>query len=66
MVKDNQLSGISEEPVNILFNPSVVSKKDVWDIDLIQIMNILVKILEQAGKQDLRGAGMAALSSSLI
>jgi len=66
MVKDNQLSGISEEPLNILFNPSVVSKKDVWDIDLIQILNILVKILEQAGKKDLRVAGMAALSSSLI
>ena len=66
MIKDNQMSGISEEPVNILFNPSVVSKKDVWDIDLIQILNILVKILEQAGKKDLRVAGMAALSSSLI
>ena len=66
MVKDNQMSGISEEPVNILFNPSVVSKKDVWDINIIEILNILVKILEQAGKKDLRVAGMAALSSSLI
>jgi len=66
VIKDNQISGISEEPVNILFNPSVVSKTDVWDIDLIQILNILVKILEQAGKKDLRVAGMAALSSSLI
>ena len=66
MVKDNQMSGISEEPVNILFNPSVVSKKDVWDIDLIEILNILIKILEQAGKKDLRIAGMAALSSALI
>jgi segregation and condensation protein A len=66
MIKDNQLSGISQEPVNILFNPSDVSKKDVWDIDLIEILNILVKILEQAGKKDLRVAGMAALSSSLI
>jgi segregation and condensation protein A len=66
MVKDNQMSGISEEPVNILFNPSVVSKKDVWDINLIEILNILIKILEQAGKKDLRVAGMAALSSSLI
>ena len=66
MVKDNQMSGISEEPVNILFNPSVVSKKDVWDIDLIEILNILIKILEQTGKKDMRVAGMAALSSSLI
>jgi len=66
MNDDNKMSGISQEPVNILFNPSAVSKKDVWDIDLIQILNILVKILEQAGKKDLRVAGMAALSSSLI
>tara|TARA_B100000508_G_scaffold124765_1_gene108362 strand:- start:1506 stop:2240 length:735 start_codon:yes stop_codon:yes gene_type:complete len=66
MIEDNQVSGISQEPVNILFNPSVVSKKDVWDIDLIEILNILIKILEQAGKKDFRVAGMAALSSSLI
>jgi len=66
MIEDNQMSGISQDPVNILFNPSVVSKKDVWDIDIIQILNILIKILEQAGKKDMRVAGMAALSSSLI
>ena len=66
MIKENKIPGISQEPVNILFNPSVVSKKDVWDIDLIEILNILIKILEQAGKKDLKVAGMAALSSSLI
>ena len=66
MIKENKIPGISQEPVNILFNPSVVSKKDVWDIDLIEILNILIKILEQTGKKDLRVAGMAALSSSLI
>ncbi len=66
MIKDNKILGISQEPVNILFNPSDVSKKNVWDIDLIEILNILAKILEQAGKKDLRVAGMAALSSSVI
>jgi segregation and condensation protein A len=57
---------ISQAPVNILFNPTTVAKKDVWDIDLIQILNLLIKILEKSGKKDLRVAGMAALSSSLI
>ena len=57
---------ISQEPVNILFSPSSVAKKDVWDIDLIQILNLLKKILEKSGKKDLKVAGMAALSSSLI
>jgi segregation and condensation protein A len=59
-------NSISQEPVNILFSPSSVIKKDVWEIDLIQILNLLVKILEKTGKKDLKVAGMAALSSSLI
>jgi len=59
-------NSISQEPVNVLFSPSSVAKKDVWDIDLIQILNLLIKILEKSGKKDLKVAGMAALSSSLI
>jgi len=59
-------NSISQDPVNILFSPSSVAKKDVWDIDLIQILNLLIKILEKSGKKDLKVAGMAALSSSLI
>ena len=59
-------NSISQEPVNILFSPKDVAKKDVWEIDLIQILNMLIKILEKTGKKDLKVAGMAALSSSLI
>ena len=59
-------NSISQEPINILFNPSSVVKKDVWEIDLIQILDLLIKILEKTGKKDLKVAGMAALSSSLI
>jgi len=59
-------ASISQEPVSILFNPSSVVKKDVWDIDLIEILNLLIRILEKTEKKDLRVAGMAALSSSLI
>ena len=60
-------NSISQEPVNILFSPhSDVVKKDVWEIDLIKILNLLIKILEKSGKKDLKVAGMAALSSSLI
>ena len=57
---------ISAAPVSILFGPLSAAKKDVWEIDLIQILNMLVRILEKSGKKDLRIAGMAALSSSLI
>jgi segregation and condensation protein A len=64
--EDESKIGISNDPVNILFNPASISKKDVWKIDIIQILKILINILEKADKKDLRIAGMAALSSSLI
>jgi len=66
MSDNGEPTGISQEPVNILFNPSVIQKKDVWQINLIEILKLLIKILEQTGKKDLKVAGMAALSSSLI
>lgn len=56
--------GISKAPVNILFNPSAISKRNIWEIDLIKILEMLEGMLAKSG--DLRVAGMAALSSSLI
>ena len=66
MSEEQTPDSISQAPVNILFNLTSVAKKDVWEIDLIQILDLLIKILEKSGKKDLRVAGMAALSSSLI
>ena len=66
MSDDESSLGLSQEPVSILFNPSDINKKDVWEIDLIRILELLIKILEKSGKKDLRVAGMAALSASLI
>ena len=57
---------ISKIPINVLFDPEGIKKKNVWDIDLVQILSLLLEILEKADKKDLRVAGMAALSSSLI
>jgi len=64
--EEGKPTSISQEPVSILFNPNSVVKKDVWEIDLIEILNLLIRILEKTEKKDLRVAGMAALSSSLI
>jgi segregation and condensation protein A len=61
-----QAENISQAPVNVLFNPNTIAKKDVWEINIIQILEILIRILKKADKKDLRVAGMAALSSSLI
>ena len=66
MNQEETKSLISKVPINVLFNPEGIQKRDVWDIDLIQILSMLLKILENADKKDLRVAGMAALSSSLI
>ena len=66
MNKEETKADISKVPINILFDPDGVKKKDVWEIDLISILSMLLNILEKADKKDLRIAGMAALSSSLI
>lgn len=66
MSQEDTKSLISKVPINVLFNPEGIQKRDVWDIDLIQILSMLLKILEKTDKKDLRVAGMAALSSSLI
>ena len=66
MSEEESKPSISTAPVNVLFNPSAIGKKDVWEIDLVKILELLIQILNQTGKKDLRVAGMAALSSSLI
>jgi segregation and condensation protein A len=64
--QDIPSGGISQPPINVLFNPVDISKKDVWTIDIIQILETLVKLLNQTGKKDYRVAGIAALSSAMI
>lgn len=56
---------ISEAPVSVLFDTAAI-KGDVWEIDIVEILGMLARILERGGRKDLRVAGMAALSSSLI
>jgi len=64
--QENSSAGISQPPINVLFNPVDITKKDVWTIDIIRILEVLIKILNQSGKKDLRIAGIAALSSAMI
>lgn len=62
----SEADNISQAPVNVLFNPNTITKKDVWEINIVEILEILIRILKKSDKKDLRVAGMAALSSSLI
>ena len=42
MSQDGTTARLSQAPVKILFDPEGVSKKDVWNIDLIEILKILM------------------------
>lgn len=57
---------ISKPPLNILFNPNIVMKKNVWDIDITSLLEKLLSILNASGNRDLRLCGVAALSSAMI
>ena len=57
---------ISKPPVNILFNPALVIKKNVWDVDIAALLEKLLAILNTTGNKDLRICGVAALSSAII
>jgi segregation and condensation protein A len=68
IMSDNEQTkqSISKPPLDLLFNPSILSKKDVWDIDVRSLLEMLLKLLSESGRKDLRVCGIAALSSSLI
>jgi segregation and condensation protein A len=70
--EDNSISEmdskmISEPPLSLLFNPSLLTtKKDVWDIDVTMLLDMLLTLINTTGKKDLRVCGIAILSSSII
>lgn len=57
---------MSKEPVSVLFDRRSAAKKDVWEIDIIQILDIIIDILKRSDKKDLRVAGLVAYRSSII
>lgn len=61
-----QQETISKPPLNILFNPNIVSRKNVWDIDITSLLERLLAVLNTIGNKDLRLCGVAALSSAMI
>ncbi|NOJ29625.1 MAG: chromosome segregation protein ScpA [Nitrososphaeraceae archaeon] len=57
---------ISKPPLNLLFNPSLLEKKNVWEIKISFLLELLLSLINQSGSKDLRICGIAAWSSSLI
>lgn len=62
----NERKRLSEPPIDVLFNPSLVLKRDAWDIDIASMLKLLLEILERIQYKDLRLCGVAALSSAMI
>lgn len=65
-ISGNERKKLSEPPIDILFNPSLILKRDAWDIDVASMLRMLLDILERIHYKDLRICGIAALSSSMI
>jgi len=57
---------IAQPPLNLLFNPSLLVRKDVWKIDVALLLEMFLRLINATGNKDLRICGIAALSSSMI
>lgn len=65
-ISRNERKKLSEPPIDVLFNPSLILKRDAWNIDVTSMLRMLLNILERVHYKDLRICGVAALSSSMI
>ena len=57
---------LAQPPLNLLFNPSTLIKKDVWSVDLTVLLKMFLRLINATSNKDLRICGIAALSSSMI
>ncbi len=57
---------IAQPPLNLLFNPSLIDRQDVWQINIVKLLETLLELLNKTGNKDLRVCGVAILTSSLI
>jgi segregation and condensation protein A len=57
---------IATPPLNLLFNPNFVNKKDIWNINITSLLEMLLEIISRADSKDLRLCGIAALSAAII
>ena len=57
---------ISQPPLNLLFNPSLIERNDVWQIDIVKLLETLLSTLTKSSYKDLRVCGVAILTSTLI
>jgi len=57
---------IAQAPLNLLFNPSLLVRKDVWKVDVTSLLEMFLRLIEATRNKDLRICGIDAVSSSMI
>ena len=57
---------ISKPPLNLLFNPTFLNRKEIWNINVTTLLEMLLEIINRTDNKDLRVCGIAALSSAMI
>ncbi|HKU49161.1 MAG TPA: hypothetical protein VJP79_04365 [Nitrososphaera sp.] len=57
---------IAQAPLNLLFNPSLLIRKDIWNVDVTLLLELFLRLIQATGNKDLRICGIAAVSSSMI
>ncbi len=57
---------MAQPPLNILFNPSLLVKreKDIWGINVVELVEMFLRLLTSSGNRDLPICGIAEASSS--
>ncbi len=57
---------LSRPPLNVLIDPSLARRKNIWEIDLSELLDMFLKAITTSDNIDLRAAGTAVLSSTAI
>lgn len=57
---------MAQPPLNLLFNLSLLAKKEIWNVDVVALLQTLLEIINKTHLKDLRVCGIAAHSSSII
>lgn len=66
MVENETKRLIAIPPLSLLFNPAFVNRKDIWNINITKLLDMLLEIINRDNSKDLRICGIAALSSAMI
>ena len=37
---------IAKPPLNLLFNPSLIIKRDIWDINIVELLEMFVRLID--------------------